>query len=203
MAGSGSGKGKRRGCFGCAGCLGLLVVGAVVLVVALLFGPKLLRNLGIFGQTAEEAYSGAADPLGTELITDALEKHEIEGVQVVVMPIKGSPGQTAFITVDDASRFGSLDKSQSGEEQMISLLESIGEANRTGDLNVDSVALSYAGEDGEALVTVGVTQDAIDAYAAGEITKREFVRHVEIDYSNIISPAELKRLAEEQLEAGQ
>jgi hypothetical protein len=183
-------------------CLGLIAVSAVVLVAAVLFGPTLLRKVGVFAPTAEERYSGAADPVGTEMVSEALDNAGIEGAEVVVMPVKGSDGQIAVITLNESSRLGSINSSASGEEQFRSLVRDYAQANRDGDLRIDTVALDFQGEDGESLVSVGVPQEAIDAYAAGEITRSEFVEQVEIDFSNLISPAELRQLIAE-MEAAQ
>lgn len=202
MASSGSGRGRKRGCIGCLACLGLITVSAVVLVAAVLFGPTLLRKVGVFGPTAEERYSGAADPVGTEMVSEALDNAGFEGVEVVVIPVKGGDGQIAVITLNEFSRLGSIDSSASGEEQFMSLVRDYAQANRDGDLRIDTVALDFQGENGESLVSVGVPQEAIDAYAAGEITRSEFVQQVEIDFSNLISPAELQQLIAE-MEAAQ
>lgn len=196
-----SGKGRKRGCLGCLGCLGLLAAAAAVLVAAVLFGPSLLRKVGIFGPDAKERYSGAADPVGTVMVTQVLDDAGFEGVDVVVMPVKGSQGQIAVITLSESSQIGGIDSSTSGEEQFVELIQDFSQTNQEGDLQIDTVAMSFEGDNGESLISLSVPQSAIDAYAAGEITRREFVRQVEIDFSNLISVEELQQLIAEMEEA--
>jgi hypothetical protein len=202
MARSGGGKRRNRGCLACLGCLGLTACLAAVLVAVVLFAPSLLRKVGIFGPGPEERFSGAADPVGTEMVAEVLDDAGFEGVDVVVMPVQGSQGQVAILTLTESSRLGSIESTASGEEQFISLVQDFSRANREGDLRIETVALDFQGEDGQSLVSVGVAQQAVDAYAAGEISRREFVRQVEIDFSNLISAAELQQLIAE-MEAGQ
>lgn len=197
MTNSSGGKGRKRGCIGCLGCLGLIAVLTVVLVAAVMLGPPLLRKAGVLGLSAEERYSGAADPVGTALVSEVLDEAGFEGVDVVVIPEKGGEGQIAVITLNDSSRLGGVDQTASGEEQFMSLVQDYSRANREGDLKIDTVAVDYQGENGESLVSLGVPQGAVDAYAAGTITRREFVQQVEIDFSNLISPAELQQLIAE------
>jgi hypothetical protein len=201
MARSGGGKRRNRGCLACLGCLGLTACLAAVLVAVVLFAPSLLREV-IFGPGPEERFSGAADPVGTEMVAEVLDDAGFEGVDVVVMPVQGSQGQVAILTLTESSRLGSIESTASGEEQFISLVQDFSRANREGDLRIETVALDFQGEDGQSLVSVGVAQQAVDAYAAGEISRREFVRQVEIDFSNLISAAELQQLIAE-MEAGQ
>ncbi len=201
MTRSGGGKGRNRGCLACLGCLGLTACLAAVLVAVVLFAPGLLRKVGIFGPGPEERFSGAADPVGTEMVAQVLDDAGFEGVDVVVMPVQGSQGQVAILTLTEASRLGSIESTASGEEQFLSLVQGFSRANREGDLRIQTVALDYQGEDGQSLISVAVAQGAVDAYAAGKISRREFVRQVEVNFSNLISAAELQQLIAE-MEAG-
>lgn len=202
MTRSGGGRGKKRGCVACLGCLGLLAISAVVLVAAVLYGPTLLRKAGVLGPSAEERYSGAADPVGTAVVGRVLQDAGFEGVEVVVIPEKGGEGQVAVITLNDASRLGGIDNSGGGEAQFMALVQDYARANREENLQIDTVAVDYQDADGQSLVALGIPQKAIESYADGEITRREFVQQVEVDFSNLISPAELQRLIAE-MEAGQ
>jgi hypothetical protein len=166
----------------------------VVLVAVVLLGPLLLRKVGILGPSAEERYSGAADPVGTAMISGVLENAGFEGVEVVVIPEKGGEGQIAVFTLNESSRLGGIDRTASGEEQFMALVQDYSRANREGDLKIDTVAVDYQAENGDSLVSLGVPQKAVDAYADGKITRREFVQQVEVDFSNLISPAELQQL---------
>jgi hypothetical protein len=202
MAHSDGGRRRNRGCLACLGCLGLTACLAAVLVGVVLFAPTLLQKVGIFGPGPEERFSGAADPVGTQMVTEVLDDAGFEGVDVVVMPVQGSKGQIALFTLSESSRLGSIDSTASGEEQFLSLVQEFSRANREGDLKIETVALDFQGENGQSLVSAGVPQEAVDAYATGKIGRREFVQQVEIDFSNVISAAELQRLIAE-MEAGQ
>ncbi len=197
-----SSKGRKRGCIGCLGCLGLILASVLVLVAVVLLGPPLLRKVGILGPSAEERYSGAADPVGTAMVSGVLENAGFEGVDVVVIPEKGGEGQIVVFTLTDASRLGGIDQSANGEEQFMALVQDYSRANREGDLKIDTVAVDYQAENGQSLVSLGVPQKTIDAFADGKITRREFVQQVEVDFSNLISPGELRELIAE-MEAAQ
>lgn len=202
MARPDGGRRRNRGCLACLGCVGLTACLAALLVAVVLFAPALLRKVGIFGPGPEERFSGAADPVGTDMVAEVLDEAGFEGVEVVVMPVQGGKGQVAILTLNESSRLGAIDSSASGEEQFMSLVQDFSRANREGDLRIETVALDFQGENGQSLVSAGVPQEAVDAYAAGKISRREFVQQVEIDFSNLISAAELQRLIAE-MEAGQ
>lgn len=198
---TGSGR-RNRGCFACLGCIGLTACLMVVLVAIVLFAPSLPNKLGIFGPRPEERFSGAADPVGTQMVSQVLQDAGFVGVEVVVMPVQGSTGQVAFITLTESSRLGGASNTTGGEEQFVSLLQDFSRANREGGLEITTVAVDLQGDGGQSLVSVAVSQEAVDAYAAGRISRSEFVQQVEIDFSNLISAAELQQLISE-MEAGQ
>lgn len=198
MAGSTGGRRNR----GCIGCLGLIACLAAVLLGTVFFAPTLLHRVGILGPTPEERFSGAADPVGTQVVGQLLEDAGFDGVDVVVMPVQGSTGQVAFITLTESSRLGGVDTTASGEEQFVSLLQDFSQANREGGLEITTVAVDLQGDGGQSLVSVAVSQEAVDAYSAGTISRSEFVQQVEIDFSNLISAGELRQLISE-MEAGQ
>jgi hypothetical protein len=189
--------GRRRGCFSCCGCLAALGVLAVLLVLGAVFTPTLLRAAGLRGPGAEELYAGAPDPVATEALNDVLVTHGIEGVNVWVIPIQGSEGQIAILTFDENATAGGIDSRESAEAFMLETLQGLANANRSGELGIEYVAMDYQDESGGSLISWAAPQTAVDAYANGQITRRQFLAQVEVDFSNIISAAELRRLLEE------
>jgi hypothetical protein len=98
----------RRGCGGCIGCLAALA-GVGVLVVALIwFAPWILRRIGISGRGAEELYAGAPDRVASEALDSSLRDAGITGVDALVIPINGSEGQIAVLTLDTRATAASV-----------------------------------------------------------------------------------------------
>lgn len=197
MSDSGGGKKRRWGCIGCLGCLGLMAVLAAAVVAVIIFAPDLLRKVGLRGADPEKVFSGAADPVGTQMVTEMLETAGFQGVQAVVLPVEGGQGQVAVITVDQDAVLGYSGSGASGEEQFITLMQDFARANQEAGLQIEAVAFDFEGEGGESLVSVAMPQAAVEAYAAGEISRREFLGQVEIDFTNLISLSELQSLMQE------
>lgn len=189
--------GKRGGCRGCCGCLAGLGALAILLALAIALAPTLLRAAGLRGPGAEELYSGAPDPVATEALNDVLVSGGIEGVNAWVIPIQGSEGQIAVLTFDQNATAGGIDSRESAEALILEMLQGLTNANRAGELGIEHVALDYQDESGGSLISLAVPQAAVEAYANGEISRRQFLTQMEIDFSNIISAAELRRLLEE------
>jgi hypothetical protein len=187
----------RRGCRGCLGCLAA-VAGLAVLVVALVwFAPSIVRWTGLSGPSAEELYAGAPDRIASEALNESLNSAGIEGVDALVIPISGSEGQIAVFTVrSDLAAPGAATEEEANAAFM-EALRGLTEANRSGDLGIEQVAVDLPNESGGSLVTLTAPQAAVEAYADGSITRREFLAQVDVDLSNLISAAELRELVTE------
>jgi hypothetical protein len=188
---------SRRSCGGCIGCLAALA-GVAVLVVALIwFAPWILRRVGISGTGAEELYAGAPDRIASEALNDSLRDAGIAGVDALVIPISGREGQIAVLTLDSNSDAISVSTQEEANALFMETLRGLAEANQAGDLSIEQVAVDYRGESGTSLITVAAPQVAVEAYANGSITRKEFLAQVDLDFSNLVGAVELGEIIRE------
>ena len=183
---------RKRWWLGCLGCSGLLILSCFALGgLSLLTGPLLHR----LRPSAQELYSAAPDPAASAAVKQVFEDADLSGVGVVVIPIQGHDGQIAIVNIDDSVQGAD---SVSGDDAKFSqVITELSQANQDQDLHIERVSVFYnVGSGGEA---IGMTapQEMIDAYAAGQISQREFLSHVDVDISSIISYQDLMKLLQE------
>jgi hypothetical protein len=165
--------------------------------LSLWFGPSILRGVGILGPSAEELFAGSKDPVATEAVNTMLSAAGVEGVQAMVIPIAGSDGQLAVFTIDANATAGGITTQAEAETFLTDTLSQLAQTNRDNNLGIELVAIDLLGDSGENLLAFTAPQSVVEAYADGTISRREFLSHVEIDFSNLISAEELRRLIEE------
>jgi hypothetical protein len=179
--------------------VGVLVVIGILAVGLAVLAPNLLRGLGILGPDPEELLAGAKDPVGSQAVSDMLEEAGFTGADAFVFPIEGGNTQIAIITLDESASFLTSDPGADPDERMLAVMQGLSQANREHNLQLEGVAAAVEVPEADGSITLAAPQDAIDAFAAGEISQREFLRQVDIDLSELISAEELRRLAEEEL----
>jgi hypothetical protein len=170
----------------------------VALILTVWLGPSLMRSVGILPPDAEELFSGSPDPVATEAMNNILESSGVVGVEALVIPIAGTDGQLAVFSVD-ANTFsaGGIGNEAEADLFLKDMMGQLVQANRDQDLSIEHVTIDYLDGGGENLVAITAPQGAVEAYASGAISRREFLAQVEIDFSNIITSAELRQLIEE------
>lgn len=183
----------RRGCFGCLALIGITILLGGVLVFA---GPSLMRAIGVAGPTAEEIYSGAVDPVASTEVEEILTTAGVTGARARVIPMKGGDSNVALITLDGSA--GALGTgSESGNEQAFEeIIRELAAADEAG-MNLSHVVVDYRDENGESVISFGASQDDINAYAAGELARNQFLYQVEVDFSRLISTETLQQFMEE------
>jgi len=186
-------KGK-RGCGGCIGCLATMA-GVAVLVVALIwFAPWILQKVGISGPGAEELYAGAPDRMASQALNDSLHDVGITGVNALVIPISGSEGQIAVLTLDSSVTAARVSTKEEANALFMETLRGLAQANQAGNLGIEQVAVDYRDDSGNSLIAVAAPQAAVEAYANGSISRREFLAQVDLDLSNLMGAVELGEL---------
>ncbi len=176
----------RWGCAGCGGCFVILLCLSLVLVT-----PFALRALGILGPNAEKLYSGAPDLAAGAAVEDALIDAGIEGARAVVIPIQGSDGKIAVITVEEG-----VSTNGNPEEAFGKALLGLTAANQAGH-GIERVTIDMRDENGDPGLAITAGQDAVEAFSSGEISRSEFLGAVEVDFSALIDPDQLQMLLEE------
>jgi hypothetical protein len=179
-------KKPKRGCLRCVGILGVLLVGCGLLTGGTFLASRLSRSLGIFGPTAEELYSGTVDRQASASVTDLLLNEGLEGASALVIPIKGSNGQIAIITVDESKGFVGLSPGDETEDPVYNLVSQLSNANNINDLDLERIAIDYRDETGENVLSFTSSQENIDAYANGDISEQEFLGAVEFNLNEVI-----------------
>ena len=189
---------KKRGrgwcCCGCVLALGIFLV---VAAGGLLFGPFLLRETNIIKPEAEKLFSGSPDRAASKQVNEVLDSSGLEGVEALVVPISGSEGQIAIFSVDTSVTAGGIATAEEADIFLQGIMRQLSETNQASELAIEHVAIDYVDENGESLLAISAPQQAVDAFVNGSITRREFLAQVDIDFSNLITAAELRQLVEE------
>jgi hypothetical protein len=184
-------KKRSTGRLACGGCLALLAAGlGLVLCVGGVFAA---RAFGLFGPDAEDLYSGAPDLVASAAVEEALLAAGVENAQAVVIPIKGSDGQIAVITVDQSTSTAS----STPDEAFDQALQGMAAANQSGGHRIERVTLDLRDENGEPGIALTAPQEKVEAYANGEISRQELMGESAVDLSDIIDPATFNQLLEE------
>lgn len=175
----------------CGGCL-LVLVGSIGLA-ACLGGVLAARAFGLFGPNAERLYSGAPDPVASAAVESALLDAGLENARAVVIPISGSDGQIAVITLDQ-----SVDShgASSPAAAFDTALQEMSSANSAGGLRIERVTLDLRDEDGNPGLAMTAPQESVDAYAQGKISRAELMAEADIDISSLIDPETFNALME-------
>ena len=178
----------RTGCLSCLGCFGAIVI-LVLLSVGVI---ALIQRLG---PDPEDLLSGPIDPVASAAFQEVFVASGFDGVQVRVIPIKGSDEQLAYIILDETAGFSGADTLEGNETAIDNAIRGLAEANSSQDLGVGTVAVEYRDETGQNLFTFAARQETIEAYADGDITRDELLSETEVDLSSFLS--QVQQLAEE------
>ena len=161
-------KPRKRWQLACGGCFGVFILGCLVVVAAGLLLPKLRP-------TAREIYSGAPDLAAGEDVSNALVESGVEGATVLVIPIKGSSGQIAIITLDESRGFVGF---SGGADNLQVVVKNIVEANRQGKYHIEQLSIDYRDTSGETSLSFAASMANAEKYADGNITRQEFAGDV-------------------------
>lgn len=173
---------RRWGCIGCLVLVGLL---SCCLIATVFFGPGLWRRLGLFRTNAEELYSGAPDPFASQIVTQILLDAGVPGARAVVIPIKGSDGQIAVITLDTSAGFDGTGTVSGNEMLLMDVIQRMREDNRMEMLGIDRVSVDYRDESGQNLVAVTAPQESVEAYSQGQISREQLLKDVDVGFPGL------------------
>jgi len=181
-------------------CLWLILIPLVTilcLVSAYFVGPRIASWLGIFGMEAQEAYEAAPDLAASESLTSTFSELGIPGVKVYVIPIKDQPTQGAFIILDISAGYQGLDPLSEKDDMLLLVMQDITRRNREEDLRLAHVTLEYRDEYGEPATAFTVDQNAVEQYADGLITRRDFFALTDLDLLGTMEYLGIEDLLEE------
>jgi len=171
---------KKRG-RGCLTCFIILIISFLCLAGAIFLGPRIASWLGIIGMDAKEAYEAAPDLAASESLTNTFSELGIPGVKVYVIPIKGEPTQGAFIILDISAGYQGMDPLNTEDDMLLIILQDITRRNRSEKLHLAHVTVEYRDEAGEPATAFTVDHEAVEQYADGLISRRDFFAKTELD----------------------
>ena len=186
---------SRRGCIGCIGCFGLLVLTIIVCGGTWFFGASILRSLNLLPLDPVELYSGAADPVATDAVETLLVDAGFEGANAVVLPTKGRNKQLAVIMLDSSSKVKESG-ADATQEAMLKLFQGLADADPS--FNLERMVTAFLDENGEPLVAITAPQQAVEDFASGRISRGEFLRSVDADFSALLNAERLQTLAQRE-----
>lgn len=182
-------KPRKRWRLACGGCLGAFIFGCIVVVAAGLLLPKLRPS-------ARDIYSGAPDLAAGEDVSNALVESGVEGATVLVIPIKGSSGQIAIITLDESRGFVGF---SDGADNLQVVVNNIVEANREGNYHLEQLSIDYRDTSGETSLAFAASMANAENYADGVITRQEFAGDVAFNLLDTLRYFGIDELLQEAL----
>jgi hypothetical protein len=144
------------------------------------FGPGIWGRLGLFRTSAEELYSGASDPYASQVVTQILIDAGIPGARAMVIPINGSDGQIAVITLDSSAGFDGTGTASGNEMVLMDVLQRMREDNRMEMLGIERVSVDYRDVNGGNLLAITASQESLEAFSKGQLTRKELLQGVDV-----------------------
>ncbi|HLF36811.1 MAG TPA: hypothetical protein VI520_02635 [Anaerolineales bacterium] len=184
---------RRWGCVGCLAFGGLL---SCCVLATVFFGPGIWGRLGLFRTSAEDLYSGASDPYASQIVTQILIEAGVPGARAVVVPIKGSDGQIAVITLDSSAGFDGTGTASGNEMVLMDVLQRMREDNRMEMLGIERVSVDYRDKNGGNLLAITVSQESLEAFSQGQLTRKELLQKVDVGLPTLDLQEMLALLAE-------
>ncbi len=173
---------RRWGCIGCLAFGGLL---SCCVLATVFFGPGIWRRLGLFRTSAEELYSGAPDPYASQVVTQILIEAGVPGARAVVIPIQGSAGQIAVITLDTSAGFDGTGSASGNEMMLMDVLQRMREDNRMEMLGIERVSVDYRDESGGNLLAITAPQESLEAFSQGQLTRKQLLHKVAVGFPTL------------------
>jgi hypothetical protein len=161
----------------CGGCLGIPLLGCFCIVVVGALWQMLRPN-------ARDIYSGAPDLAAGADVSQALIDSGVQGASVLVIPIKGTSGQIAIITLDESRGFIGFSAGSADNLQIV--VNNIVQANRQGDYHIEQLSIDYRDASGESSLAFTATMSAAESYAVGAISRREFIGNVDFNLTDTL-----------------
>ena len=170
---------RRHGCLR-AGCL---VVGIAFLVVLALVGWVYARQSGLIAraglaQPPEQRLLGgrpnavAAAALKAQLLAGGFSD---AGLNVVVMPVTGKGYSLAVAVMDVSQGF----HAEASSDVLLDCIKLLGTSDAATQYAIARVAVHFYDETGHKVVSLTAATPDIQAYAAGQITRDEFLQAME------------------------
>ncbi len=171
-----TGRKRPRDWSGLAGWALLLLL---VLAWVALVPYRVLQRAGWQESPAEELLGGPPDRAATQALQQAAQAEGLgpQGVRFYVLPLAQSGDRVAFAVLDAAQGYH-WDRLLDWEEisQVLLKLSSAGR-----DLDLWRLALHYLGEQGELLLTVTVSAQAVQSYQRGSISSDELLLETSVN----------------------
>ena len=164
----------------CLTCLGVIVLAVLACVVA----PFALSRLGVFGQPAEQAYSGAPDPFASASVQNIFEAKQIAGVKVYVMPVTGKTATQAYIILDASNGYQGTSPNAGDDSVFVQVLSDLVNRDRSESLGLERVTVEYRDEEGSRKMAFTIPMHSVTSYVDGVISRDEFFGNAYFDMTD-------------------
>jgi len=152
---------------------------AILVGVGAAFYFRVPERLGLRESAADRLLSGAPDREAAAAILTELEEAGVntQGVELWVLPVEGEKGSLAYAILDSSQGF--TFEGLSGDDPISDYLTQLASGGMAGEYGIERVALDYRGDSGDSLLVITASTEAISGFAAGTISRQEFLKEVE------------------------
>ena len=188
MSNRSSSKPRKGWLLACGGCLGMLILGCVVVAAAGFLFQKLKPS-------ASNVYSAAPDLAAGADVSNALIGSGVQGASVLVIPIKGTAGQIAIITLDESQGYAGF--SGGSADNLQSVVKNVVQADRQGDHHIEQLSIDYRDISGQSSLSFATSMESAQAYADGSLSRQEFMGDVNFNLMDTLRYFGLDQLLKE------
>ncbi len=176
------------------GCLRVFVwiIGIIIVIVAILAIMifDVPTRLGLIKSPSEKLLSGTPDREAASDMLTQLEAAGMDttGMEIFIIPVAESDGHYIAYAVMDASEgfvFGSL----TGEDPITMGLVNLATSGVAQEMDITQFGMEYRDQEGTTLMAIGASADTVTAFAAGTISREEFMTSIEGDV-NVVALVE-------------
>ncbi|MFC1917636.1 hypothetical protein ACFLXH_03185 [Chloroflexota bacterium] len=160
--------------------LAILVV--IIIIIGFVFF-NLPQRIGLVQTPTEKLISATPDrEAAAAMMADLkVDGANTQGMELYVFPVIGtednpSDYNVAVVIIDAGQGF---DFRNFSEQDLMNYMNKLSSVGQNGEYNIERVAISYADESGDSLITLTASTDAILKFADGKISREQFLEEME------------------------
>ncbi|MFC1920254.1 hypothetical protein ACFLYQ_00840 [Chloroflexota bacterium] len=160
----------------------LIVVLAVIVILAIWFF-NIPQRIGLVQTPTEKLISATPDREAAAAMMADLKVAgaNTAGMELYIFPVIGtednpSDDNVAVVIIDAGKGF---DFRNFSEQDLMNYMNKLSSVGQSGEYNIERVAISYADESGDSLITLTASTETILKFANGTATKEQFLEEME------------------------